>query len=289
MLAIHVAIATVGRPALVASTVARLARQTRRADGVLVVSVSPTDVDGVDAITAPPRIAFAERGLCRQRNRALDLLRHDADIIVFFDDDFIPADDYLESIERLFMAHPDVVGITGDLVADGIGGPGFTVDEAEMLIARDAASLPARIKTREALYGCNMAIRMSAAVDLRFDEALPLYGWQEDIDYTYQLGRRGRLISTGQVTGVHMGAKGGRTSGRKLGYSQVANIVYLRRKGTMQPGLGGLLLRKNIAANLIRSFRPEPLIDRRGRLIGNALALIDVIRGRVDPRRIEQM
>ena len=134
-----------------------------------------------------------------------------------------------------------------------------------------------------------MAIRMSAAVDLRFDEALPLYGWQEDIDYTYQLGRRGRLISTGQVTGVHMGAKGGRTSGRKLGYSQVANIVYLRRKGTMQPGLGGLLLRKNIAANLIRSFRPEPLIDRRGRLIGNAMALIDVIRGRVDPRRIEQM
>ena len=90
MLAIHVAIATVGRPALVASTVARLARQTRQADGVLVVSVSPADVDGVDAIPTPPRIAFAERGLCRQRNRALDLLRHDADIIVFFDDDFIP-------------------------------------------------------------------------------------------------------------------------------------------------------------------------------------------------------
>lgn len=289
MLAIYVVIATVGRPDLVARTIACLSRQTRPADGTLVVSVSPADVVGVDALPQPPEIAFAERGLCRQRNRALDLLKGRADVIMFFDDDFIPADDYLEMVERLFVAHPDVVGITGNLVADGIGGAGYTIEEAERLIAERAAGLDPAIKSREALYGCNMAIRMQAATDLRFDEALPLYGWQEDIDYTYQLGQRGRLISTGQVTGVHMGVKGGRTSGRKLGYSQVANIVYLQRKGTMQPKLGGLLLRKNLLANLVRSVRPEPLIDRRGRLIGNIMALIDIARGRVDPRRIERM
>jgi hypothetical protein len=32
--------------------------------------------------------------------------------------------------------------------------------------------------------------------------------------------------------------EGGRTSGRRLGYSQVANIIYLRRKGTMPAPLG---------------------------------------------------
>jgi hypothetical protein len=130
---------------------------------------------------------------------------------------------------------------------------------------------------------------MEAAAGLSFDEALPLYGWQEDIDFTYQLGRRGRLISTGLVTGVHLGTKGGRSSGRRIGYSQVANIVYLWRKGTMEPGLGEKLMRQNLLSNLARSVWPEPHIDRRGRLIGNMLALRDWATGRIDPRRIETM
>ena len=53
-----------------------------------------------------------------------------------------------------------------------------------------------------------MAIRMSAAQGMRFDENLPLYGWQEDIDFTRRLGRHGRQVSTGAVTGVHLGGHG---------------------------------------------------------------------------------
>jgi hypothetical protein len=88
---------------------------------------------------------------------------------------------------------------------------------------------------------------------------------------------------------VHLGTKGGRTSGKRVGYSQIANIVYLRRKGTMQPGLGEQLIRQNLVSNVIRSFRPEAHIDRRGRLLGNLIAIKDLITGRIDPRRIESM
>jgi hypothetical protein len=46
---------------------------------------------------------------------------------------------------------------------------------------------------------------------------------------------------------------------------------------------------RNIAANLARSLYPEPWIDRRGRLKGNLLALVDVMRGRISPGRILQL
>ncbi|WP_404479908.1 glycosyltransferase family 2 protein [Novosphingobium sp. BL-52-GroH] len=288
MPSIHVAIATVGRAQLVRRTVEILAAQTRPADGVLVVSVTRDDVAGVEGATGAPRILFSERGLCRQRNRALEALEGVADIIVFFDDDFIPAPDYLAQVEALFEAHPDIVGITGELRADGVREGGLTIEQALALLARPSLA-PAPMRTRHELYGCNMAIRASAAAGMRFDENLPLYGWQEDIDFTSRLGRRGRQVSTGAVTGVHLGTTGGRTSGRRLGYSQVANVVYLKRKGTMRRDFGNRLIWQNVAANALRSLRPEPLVDRRGRLLGNMLAILDCLRGRVDPRRILEM
>ncbi len=286
---LYVIVATVGRAALTARTVAMLAAQTRPPDGVIVVGVTQADIAGVGEQAPHVELALGARGLPRQRNRGLDLLAGRADIVTFFDDDFVPAPDYLEQVERIFIEQPAIAGLTGELVADGINAAGYSVDEATALNAAGAAAMDKGFRQRQALYGCNMSIRMAAAEGLRFDERLPLYGWLEDIDFTTQLARRGRLVSTGRATGVHMGAKGGRTSGRRLGYSQIANIIYLQRKGTMQPGLGRKLLTQNLVSNLVRSLRPEPHIDRRGRLWGNTLALADMIRGRIDPRRIETL
>lgn len=286
---LYVIVATVGRAALTTRTVAMLAAQTRPPDGVIVVGVTQADIAGVCEQAPYVELTLGARGLPRQRNRGLDLVAGRADIVTFFDDDFVPAPDYLEQTERIFAEQPSLAGLTGELVADGINTAGYSIDEATALNAAGAGAMDKGFRPRQALYGCNMSIRMTAAEGLRFDERLPLYGWLEDIDFTTQLARRGRLISTGRATGVHMGAKGGRTSGRRLGYSQIANIVYLQRKGTMQPGLGRKLLTQNLVSNLVRSLRPEPHIDRRGRLWGNTLALADMIRGRIDPRRIETL
>lgn len=290
MTSIYLVIATVGRAPLVRRTVDLLAAQTRPADGILVATVSPQDIEGLEEAGGTVRAVFSQKGSCRQRNHALDVIEAEgeADIIVFFDDDFVAAPDYLANVEALFAAHPDVVGVTGELRADGVRHGGFTIEDAQALLARPAGA-PPPMRDRRELYGCNMAIRASAAKGLRFDENLPLYGWQEDIDFTSRLGRKGRQVSTGAVTGVHLGAGGGRTSGKRLGYSQVANIVYLKRKGTMRRDFGNRLMVSNVAANALRSLRPEPSIDRRGRLLGNMLAILDCLRGRVDPRRILEM
>ena len=289
MLRIHIVIATVGRADLLRRTVDLIAAQTRSVDGVLIVAPGMEDFGTAAQSPVRPEVALAPRGLCRQRNRALDLLEGRADVVLFLDDDFVMAPDYVAAIEGLFIADPGIAGITGNLVADGVRHGGFTVEQALDLIAREADRLDPAVIPREALYGCNMALGTALAGGLRFDEALPLYGWQEDIDFTTQLARRGRLVSSGRVTGVHLGVRGGRTSGRRLGYSQVANIVYLLRKGTIPVHLANRLFWQNLAANVLRAPFPEPHIDRAGRLAGNLRALGDLVLGRIDPRKIERM
>jgi hypothetical protein len=113
-----------------------------------------------------------------------------------------------------------------------------------------------------------------------------LYGWQEDVDFTSRLRARGRVVALKSIRGVHLGVKSGRVSGVRFGYSQVANPVYLIRKGSVPLPVGLKLMGKNLLANLARSLWPESYIDRRGRLRGNLLALSHVARGRVEPEYI---
>jgi len=43
---------------------------------------------------------------------------------------------------------------------------------------------------------------------------------------------------------------------------------------------------RNLAANILKSLRPEPYVDRRGRLNGNLYGLSHVLRGRIEPEYI---
>lgn len=284
---IHVIIATCGRSDSVRKLVRHLEKQSRPADGVLVVGTSAADVEGVADACPDATVVIAPRGLCCQRNAGIDLIREESDIVIFFDDDFVPANDYIEAVEALMVADRDIAGLTGMLVDDGIMHDPIPFEHAVHRLEVENERPPhSERRPRKALYGCNMVIRLDALGELRFDENLPLYGWMEDVDLTYQLGQRGKLLTGPEITGIHLGVRGGRQPGRRLGYSQVANVIYLYRKGTMQPDIGWRQLLRNLAANLIRSIAPEPHVDRRGRLTGNLIAIADLMRGRLDPRRI---
>lgn len=283
---IIVAVPTIGRPETVRKVVDHLGGQTRPPDGIVVVSVQPNDVAGLEQSPQRPEILFAARGLCRQRNHALRHIAGRADVVLFLDDDFVASNDYLAELEHLFASQPDVVGSTGRVIADGVVHEGYSFEHALALVRSDLSPEHPRELPERALYGCNMAIRLSALGNLRFDEALPLYGWLEDIDVTYQLGRRGRLVRSDRLSGVHMGAKGGRTSGVRLGYSQIANPIYLLRKGSAPPRLAWAMMLRNVAANLLRSMLPEGHVDRRGRLRGNLLAIAHLATAKLDPSYI---
>jgi hypothetical protein len=81
--------------------------------------------------------------------------------------------------------------------------------------------------------------------------------------------------------------KGGRQSGLRFGYSQIANPVHLIRKGSYARSRAAWLMGRNLAMNVLRALHPEAHIDRRGRLAGNFEAMRDLLRGRLAPERIE--
>jgi GT2 family glycosyltransferase len=283
-------IATYGRKALLDRTLAFLESQSRLPDAVVVSAPDESHVEQREA-TYPLSFVFGARGLCAQRNRALAQVLGSSDIITFFDDDFLPAADYLEVLERGFAAHPDWAVARGDAVVDGANNAGLTFEEG--LAALREAERQRALKPVEPVitdhvggYGCNMSMRASCIGDTRFDERLPLYGWQEDIDFTSQLRSKGKVVGLNTLYGVHLGAKAGRVSGVRFGYSQLVNPIYLARKGTVPSGFAFRLIWRNIVANIVKSLWPEPYIDRRGRLKGNLLALFHLARGKIEPEYI---
>jgi len=229
------------------------------------------------------------RGLTAQRNLIL-AASSDADVLVFFDDDYYPEPDYIEEVMRLFVARPEVVVATNRPLLDGAVGPGVTHDEALHVLAQATPAASAVVPTYGG-YGCNMALRMAPVLrhDVRFDERLPLYGWLEDIDFSRRLSAHGRIVKCAALRGVHLGHKHGRTSGLRLGYSQIANPVYMLRKGSLSFDYALKHLAKNVLKNLARAAWPEPWVDRRGRLKGNCLGLLDLARGRISPERIQHL
>ncbi|MFN3636753.1 MAG: glycosyltransferase family 2 protein, partial [Rhizobium rhizophilum] len=124
---------------------------------------------------------------------------------------------------------------------------------------------------------------------LRFDEELPLYGWLEDVDFSRAASRFGRVVTSPQLRGVHLGTKIGRMSGVRLGYSQIANPIYLVAKHSMSWRHALNQMGRNLGSNLVKVWRPEPWVDRKGRLEGNARAILDFLLRRLSPQNIRSM
>lgn len=286
---IAVVVATLGRREASEDLVAALCLQTRRPDQTVFAVTTPDDAPGHNALLQHEILLCNRKGSCVQRNLAIDRVAGNSDLIVFFDDDFIPERHFLERLEHAFETNPALAGATGLVVADGVNGAGLSREEALDAIDTHVARYPEG-RSEEipvfGLYGCNMAVRTSALGNRRFDENLPLYGWLEDLDLTNQLLAEGQLLKIERLVGAHRGIKAGRTSGVRFGYSQIANAIYLIRKGTApkRPMYENIV--KYLLVNSLKSLRPEPFIDRRGRLKGNLVGMADLFRGRLRPDRI---
>lgn len=287
-LKIAVGIATVDRPGVLLEVLDRLSRQLRRSDAIFVSSPTQSDFAATSEHHGHVHFIVSARGLPNQRNAILD---HAAgfDILVFIDDDFVPAPTFLAAVEQLHLRSPDIAIATGVVLSDGIHGPGLTFADADRILADDEQRQqprPSQIKVPNG-YGCNMSVRLSILREhgIRFDEKLPLYAWLEDVDFGTRVSHYGAIVKSTALRGVHLGVKSGRQSGRKLGYSQIANPVYLIRKGSLGVMRALYLMSRNMTANCIGALHAEPWIDRRGRLMGNLIAFGHLLLGRLDPRR----
>ena len=298
---VFVVVATKGRAADCRELVSWLDAQTLEPRSIVFMGSEAADVIGLEERSEAGKSTIAVRtakrvGTSIQRNAGLRALAEISALarpyfVVFFDDDFRPSRDWLEQCARFFEQHPEAVGVTGRVLADGVRGPGISNDRARAYLSKE---LPPEkhwasgdeVRPIDCVYGCNMAFRDIALEVCAFDEDLPLYAWQEDQDFSAQAARVGGVYYVPSCRGVHLGSKGGSSNGLRLGYSQIANPIYLMRKGTMSRRKGVKFLLRAMASNSLRSLFPHPLVDYKGRLVGNARAVFNLTRGRCHPNRV---
>ena len=294
-LSIAVIIATKGRPQEVSHLLETLALQTVPPGSIVVSACGPSDVECSGELPPNVKVIFGAPGLTAQRNRALSLIRGEYDVVVFFDDDFIPSRFWIERIQLLFGTQMDVGTVTGWVLADFVTAGGMPWPEGHSIVNQADSSkkmpTPDNYSTQvNSPYGCNMAFRLKTIEGLIFDERLALYGWLEDLDFGLRAGKLGRMISTDLVWGVHLGVRGARSSGVRFGYSQVVNPWYLMKKGLISPANACRRISRGLAGNAIKLVASQKShVDRRGRLKGNIIGIMDIIVGKWVPEKVAEL
>ena len=282
-------IASHRRPDILQKVLMKLLSQSRVPDDIVISAVDSADIPDISHTSANVRSVFGSVGLTSQRNRGISCLINSVDLIAFIDDDFIVGESYFLNMERIFAQDKSIIGMNRRNHCRWCEFVGFTFEEglqlAEQYEQRNTAPIMREIT---GFHGSNyIAFRTASIGSVRFDERLPLYGWQEDLDFCSALSRaRVGLVRTNLVWGVHLGTKRGKGSEVRLGYSQIVNPAYIVCKGNMSLAYAIRLAARNFLANLGKSMRPESYIDRRGRLRGNLIGLFHLLTGRLTPEYI---
>jgi GT2 family glycosyltransferase len=284
-------IATKNRVRILADTLESIKRQSCRAAWVYVSVSSLEDappaesVEGVIVVVGSP-------GGSAQRNTAIREVPLDVKYIAFFDDDMELHPSYLEQAVGFLEKNPDVVAISGTMLADG----NISREAARTLLESDATwrsgpSLQDR-GPHHILYGCNAVIRSGPLRETLFDENLPLYSYGEDYDLSLRLKKFGRVGRLSNAVGVHLQTQTARVSGKRYGYAMVANNWYFLQKGVchLAPPWGYvrflLVVLRRLWFNLRNALSGQLERDPWGQIQGNLLAVVDIICRRSSPRRI---
>lgn len=273
-------LASAGRPQLLRNVVRDLRAQTRVPE-VIVLSV-PDDSSVPKSGIEECHVVYEGRGLASQRNAGMRAFP-DATFYVFFDDDAVVREDYVERAIAHFEDAP-IVGLTGNVLLDGAASETIKDEAAAeaLLMASPDQAETTRVSVR-GLYGCNFVVRNLRDM-VFFDDRLPLYSWLEDRDFAHRLGARGAIVRVQDCMIVHLGAKsGGRMAHTRLGFTQVMNPVYFLVKRSFTVRETFHEISRPLAMNVLRSLMGPSKIWRRKRLLGNAIAISYIIRRRIEP------
>ena len=289
---IGLVIASHGRPVILQQVMTHLLLQRRVPDEIVISAVGHDDISAAIATDFRVRSVFGSVGLTCQRNRGISCLIDTADVIAFIDDDFLVGDDYFLNMERIFEQDDSIVGVNGEIIADGANSPGFTFEEGlrlgQQYRLRKTMPVTRELSGRYA-EGCNgiIACRTANIGSIRFDEPLPLYGWQEDLDFCGALRRSGRLVRTNLVWGIHLRTKRGKGSEvRTRVFTGCQSSLYCSGRATCHLPMHSNWLRRTSSPTRIKSIRPESYVDRRGRLRGNFIGMFHLMTGRLTPEYI---
>jgi len=161
----------------------------------------------------------SEKGLCTQRNVALD--HATGDIIFFFDDDVELEPDYIEKVMECFSMEtsppvgcvqgtlidpPGTIGGWKSLVYQTFGLTHWTTEQDPALYAAGGVRFltdPKTVVEVPVAQGCRMAFRREVFENERFVQFLPGYCQNEDVDMTYRVGQNWTILQTPHAKLLH--------------------------------------------------------------------------------------
>jgi GT2 family glycosyltransferase len=291
-------VATKDRPDELRRLWRSLLAQSRPPDEVIVVDASPRPATLESAGARGPALRVVPSPVAsasRQRNLGLDAASPDASLIGFLDDDAVLEPDAVEEMLRFFRrAGVDVAGAAFNMInhppldfaflkrtalASRLGlyaarGGEVTGSGFQTMIGPVAATA-----WTEWLPSGASVWRREVFARFRFDEWFDGYGYLEDLDFSYRVGRTARLAVVAPARYRHLPAPGGRGGGYVFGVREVLNRVHFVRKHS------AFSLARCRAALTLRLLMSLALAVREGRAsyaaraFGNAVGLARSVLG----------
>jgi glycosyltransferase involved in cell wall biosynthesis len=296
---LSVVICTKDRPHELATCLDSLATQRRLPLEVLVVDASatpPTEVvDGFRRrVSCAVELIRAAPGLPRQRNIGIRAAK--GDVVVFFDDDVVLEPDYLVELARVYDA--DTARAVGGVGGAQVPDPTPSESAARRAFTRlflmagygsgrlkrsgyaEYALSPAAEMEVDFLSGCNMSFRREVFADELFDERLSGYAIGEDLQFSYRVSRRWKLVLTPRARVDHRHVAGGRPRAGKLEEMRVINRFLFVRDVVAMGGAAWPAYAWAELGILVQTLRHPRNGRLAGRLRGHGRVLGHVVTGR---------
>lgn len=285
---LSVVICTKDRPEMLATCLESLQCQTRRPEEIVIVDASATPAwDAADRLAGNMpgcRVALISSvpGLPRQRN--LGTRATTGSVVVYLDDDVVLEAGYLAAVARTFDddRRRQIGGVGGAQVPDPTPREGFLRRGACRLFLLetygrgvvkrsgrpDYVFSPRSRMEVEFLSGCNMAYRRDVLAALRFDERLSGYALGEDLQFSYRVSRRWKLVLTPDARLDHRHAGEGRPPRDDYQAMAVFNRYLFFREHVARGPLDWLAYGWSSAGGMLLMLRDPGARGVRGALTG---------------------
>lgn len=274
---VTLAICTFQRASALKNLLGALRHVEEPPEEIVVVDSSPGD-ESEKVIRSFPdlplryfRVGARERGLTRQRNIAAKESR--GDVVVFFDDDIVPARDFFRELRACWARHPDAAGIGGLIVGEewrrvnertrGVGWytfEGWARREpwrwrARRLLGLSSPLAPGRMPPEghgrpvnfppsgkdyivDFVMGGVSSWRLQVVRKVRFSTFFEGYGLYEDLDFCIRAGREGAIVLCTRAQVQHHHDPSGRPNRFLYGRMVVRNGWYVWRQKWPAPSIG---------------------------------------------------
>lgn len=265
-----IVIATKDRPEELERLLLNLKEQSRRPDAVVIVDASPKPNTGLGAFRGGFPLTYIHHpfpSAAEQRNVGIRTLSPDTSIVGILDDDVMLATDALKNMIEFWRHAPADVAGCGCNWLNFSPTPGRILKESRLF---EWLGIYSRVKGRVTPSGWHTLIgtvdkdlwvewlpigasfwRKAIFDTFSFDPFFTGYSYLEDLDFTYSVSRKRRLVVLERAGFEHHHSETGRIDLFRFGRIEVRNRLYFVKKHGLSIGRCRLGLLIRMAMSLV--------------------------------------